>query len=388
LRILIYGTSPICGSGYATAVRYVSRGLMDRGHEVGIYAWNSHAGHVLDMNGCPVFPRTSTPTGWDGIGVWVDRMNADILLAIADPWIQGIEQWRSNHSAKVAFWYPCQSHPASPILVDLVNKADAALCYSQWGNDVMRRGGAEKSVYVPLGVDTNVYRPKDKDVSRKFLTDLTGRDLSEKYVVGMVAANSQTVPASRKAFDQTILAFAEFHKRDRPDAVLYLHTWPNRYQGGFDLGPIIEACGLDVGKDVLFPALCVQIPGLDDDGMASVYNAFDVACQATSAEGFGLPILEAQACGIPVIATDGSSMPELVKNGRLVEPACQLWAPFPVEGWVDIPSAKDIATWLRFFASGVWDGRDMGIEFAQGFTWDRVIDDYLLPALGPLSPGG
>ena len=35
-------------------------------------------------------------------------------------------------------------------------------------------------------------------------------------------------------------------------------------------------------------------------------------------EGFGIPIIEAQACGVPVIASDHSAMTELTHAGTLV----------------------------------------------------------------------
>jgi len=45
-----------------------------------------------------------------------------------------------------------------------------------------------------------------------------------------------------------------------------------------------------------------------------VYNAMDVFVLPTMAEGFGLPIVEAQACGVPALATDFSSCPELLPD--------------------------------------------------------------------------
>ena len=37
--------------------------------------------------------------------------------------------------------------------------------------------------------------------------------------------------------------------------------------------------------------------------------------------GFGVPLIEAQACGCPVVTTDFASMPELVRHGIAVRPA-------------------------------------------------------------------
>lgn len=41
-----------------------------------------------------------------------------------------------------------------------------------------------------------------------------------------------------------------------------------------------------------------------DKGLAAIYQAVDVLLFASFAEGFGMPIIEAQACGIPVVTSD------------------------------------------------------------------------------------
>ena len=62
------------------------------------------------------------------------------------------------------------------------------------------------------------------------------------------------------------------------------------------------------------------IGGYDPGYMALMYNNADVFLSPSKGEGFGIPIIEAQACGTPVIVTDFTSMPELVRWGYAVEP--------------------------------------------------------------------
>ncbi|MBC2839276.1 glycosyltransferase family 1 protein [Robiginitalea sp. SC105] len=51
------------------------------------------------------------------------------------------------------------------------------------------------------------------------------------------------------------------------------------------------------------------------------YNSSDLLFFASTREGFGLPILEAQSCGLPVLTSDRSSMPFVAGNGaHLVDP--------------------------------------------------------------------
>ena len=49
--------------------------------------------------------------------------------------------------------------------------------------------------------------------------------------------------------------------------------------------------------------------------LVQLYQDCDALLFPSRLEGFGLVALEAQACGLPVIATNGSSIPEVVKDG-------------------------------------------------------------------------
>ncbi|MDX2133693.1 MAG: glycosyltransferase family 1 protein [Saprospiraceae bacterium] len=60
---------------------------------------------------------------------------------------------------------------------------------------------------------------------------------------------------------------------------------------------------------------------LSDDSMQEVYAQCDLLLFASTAEGFGMPILEAQTVGRPVVTANCSSMPEVAGDGAcLVNP--------------------------------------------------------------------
>jgi glycosyltransferase involved in cell wall biosynthesis len=383
MRVMIYATSPLVGSGYATATRYVAKGLKNRGHDVANFAWNSHAGRIFNWDGVPIYPRANTLNGFDGLAPYCRHFDADLILAICDPWVMNEPQWRSGHDCPVVYWFPCQSEPASRTLVNIVKTGDAALCYSRWGTDAMRKAGAENVQYCPLGVDTSVYKPQEKKQARRELVDL-GFDLTDRFFAVMVAANASTVPIGRKAFDQALLAWRDYVHDYDSDAILYIHTWPGAHQGGMDLHPLVAHLGLE--DNVYFPSEEFYLLGLSDEWMAKLYASADVAIQATTAEGFGLPVLEAQACGTPVVTTDYSSMPELTAHGIAVGAAARLWAPSPMDGWVCVPDVKEIVDAIADIRKGTEkDSRQAGLDLAESLTWDRVIDDHLLPALEAVS---
>jgi glycosyltransferase involved in cell wall biosynthesis len=57
------------------------------------------------------------------------------------------------------------------------------------------------------------------------------------------------------------------------------------------------------------------------DLLLRIYNAVDCLVFPSLIEGFGLPVIEAQACGCPVITSNTSSLPEVAGDGAfLVDP--------------------------------------------------------------------
>ena len=51
-----------------------------------------------------------------------------------------------------------------------------------------------------------------------------------------------------------------------------------------------------------------------------IYSLCDVFVFPSTYEGFGLPVLEAQACGTPVILAESSCLPEVGGDGALYFP--------------------------------------------------------------------
>jgi glycosyltransferase involved in cell wall biosynthesis len=65
----------------------------------------------------------------------------------------------------------------------------------------------------------------------------------------------------------------------------------------------------------------VQLGRLDDDSLAAVYAGAHAFIFPSFCEGFGWPILEAQACGCPVITADNTSLKEVAGDGAIITSA-------------------------------------------------------------------
>jgi glycosyltransferase involved in cell wall biosynthesis len=61
----------------------------------------------------------------------------------------------------------------------------------------------------------------------------------------------------------------------------------------------------------------IELGQISHDAVAEAYRRCDFVIFASLYEGFGLPILEAQATGRPVITSNRSSMPEVAGDGAL-----------------------------------------------------------------------
>ena len=81
--------------------------------------------------------------------------------------------------------------------------------------------------------------------------------------------------------------------------------------------------------------------GIPAETLASIMRSANVLLLASRGEGFGIPVIEAQACGTPVIVTDWTAQPELVKDHGYVCEGQEDWDEMQ-ESWWKIPSVESI----------------------------------------------
>ena len=124
---------------------------------------------------------------------------------------------------------------------------------------------------------------------------------------------------------------------------------------------------------MIFPDRYSLLMGMYPPGyLALLYNAADVLIACSKTEGFGVPLIEAQACGCPVVTTDFASMPELVRHGIAVRPAGRMWHPH-LESWWAVPDVGGLPRrWRRCVvgAADVWAAG--GVMQAQAFIKSLV----------------
>lgn len=96
-----------------------------------------------------------------------------------------------------------------------------------------------------------------------------------------------------------------------------------------------------------------------------LYSGARCVVYPSNYEGFGLPILEAQASGAPIIASDTSSIPEVASSEALL-----LQPDDSVALTSALSRAIEDETWLR-------NCRLAGITKASGYTWSRCASETI-----------
>lgn len=201
---------------------------------------------------------------------------------------------------------------------ELNDRLDHVVAWTGFGAQQLALGGGKDGGWkgntsiIPLGVDTDLYYPRDKAESRaKVLPSEVGPD---DFVVGFVGRNQ-----ARKRIDLIIECFAEWY-HSRPSSTdnvwLYLHMAPTG-EGSVDVESLARY--YKISNNVIL-AEGVVGKGTTEAEMPYVYSSLDLFLVLSQAEGWCLPALEAMACGVPVIAGDHSAIGDWARDAAVLVP--------------------------------------------------------------------
>ncbi len=386
LRVLWYSNAPWAATGYGQQTAQVIQRLAKEGHQVAVHAMYGLAGSASTWNGFKIYPQGLFTYSDDVVVAhtmeWAnqDLSTPTLMMTLFDVWVlksESLKDWKN-----IASWVPIDHQPTPPdVLAWCSRKNVRPIAMSKFGSRMLDIAGVNH-LYVPHAIEP-VFQPTES-VTLANGRKMTGREFmgweEDRFVVSMVATNKGSQPA-RKAWAENILAFSIFAK-DHPDAVLYLYTEPNGAMSGINLVELMSACGIGDDKYRIVDQYAYR-HGMPQNVMAAMYTASDVLLACSMGEGFGIPVIEAQACGCRVIVSNFTAQPELVGDGWTVEG--QPWWDAAQKSWFFTPNVPDIVNALKSAYNAPRGPSKDAITHALGYGADKVFEESWKPAMKELS---
>ena len=385
VTVLWHSNAPWAGTGYSTQTKQAVERMSRDGHAVAVNANYGLQGTKMVWEDVPIFPMGveaySNDTVRANFASWKKENpdNPAHVIVLFDAWTMPKKMYEG---VPVSIWTMVDHQPIPPKVLEVLQWENVTpIAVTEFGLDQMRRAGLTKALYIPMAIDCDVYKPTGTYEGQ------TGREIigfdDDDFVVSIINANKASGAGGihRKAWAENILAFSIF-AQDKPDARLYMHTERFGNYGGLALDFLAKACGLSA-EQYRFVNQHAMHNGIPNEAMAAIFSATDCLLASTLGEGFGLTVLEAQACGTVAVVNNFSAQPELLGEGWLTE-GQPYWDGAQL-AWFNTPNIPSIVDGLEAaYARG--KGRsDKARQHALKYDADRVWAEYWRPYLASLA---
>ena len=372
MRILWSSNSPFAATGYGMQTATACARLQGMGHDMGIFAFYGLDGSKLDWFGMPIYPNPKHDWGVKLAPDFFKDFQADLLITLVDVWVLG----DMDPTLPWCPWFPVDHTPCPPLIIKALKSPGIVkpIAMSKYGVMEVAKSGID-CYYIPHSVNTKLFSPDAE--ARK-----TGRERykwQDKFVIGTVATNH----SERKNWSTSFQAARILADRHPGEIRYYCHTHPGD-ERGINLVELRE--NLHLEEVVFFPSLAQMIIGIPRDVLARAYNVMDVFLLPSKGEGFGIPLVEAQACEVPVITTNCTAQPELVGGGWLINGLRKVWT--GQGSWQFECDAEEVAERLEQAYQEWKDGsiqdkktkaREKALEYDDDKVyaeyWPKVLDD-------------
>jgi glycosyltransferase involved in cell wall biosynthesis len=224
----------------------------------------------------------------------------DALLIFTDPrffiWLWEAED-EIHQICPIAYWHLWDDDTFPPEYNKvLFESTDLINCINYPTYRYQKEWFPEKVNWVPHALPTEVFHPLSEQESLMAKRAILKGKPDDEFVVTWVGRN-----ARRKQPGDLLWAWKLFieqlkEKHGHTKATLIMHTDPNDNEGP-NLYNIVDMMKLN--NNVAF-----SIERTSFDDMRKMYAASDCSINVSSAEGFGLPILESLYCARPIIVKD------------------------------------------------------------------------------------
>jgi glycosyltransferase involved in cell wall biosynthesis len=372
-RILIWSVDPRAPTAYGQQCALLADALKAGGYDVAIGAMVSRAkDQGRPYHSMPVYDVKDGQHGATHLKAKIRRHRADLIGEV------------TGEGTRLGFWAPVDAFNVRsgglPVLYrGMLKLAPRAvpIAMSRFGERLFLEDGFSP-LYVPHMIDTDIFRPMDKTALRE-----AHGIPADAFVITLCAANSDLV---RKNFTGQ---FDAFGRAAQDNWLLLVHSdiqHPQTSTNSWDLDWLSHYYG--IADKVRFADRDRYVNArYTPHDLAAWYSMGDLHTQCTMAEGFGIPLIEAQACGLPVVATDGSAMSELVAPGGWRICGEPFMSPLIRAEWVNPPRELIAGAYNQAFFTTVERYaaiRAQAREFALNYSIETVMAEHWLPALKAL----
>jgi glycosyltransferase involved in cell wall biosynthesis len=154
-----------------------------------------------------------------------------------------------------------------------------------------------KIILTPLAADEIFQKKKNEDKLKK---------IKQKYGIKKKYFLFAAAIFERRYITETILAFQEIAKKYLDFQYLIIGKDLTSSQ---NISALIEKANSKLKRQ----AVVYRPSFVENEELATLYHGAHTLIYLSAYEGFGLPVLEGQACAIPVITSDGTSLREITK---------------------------------------------------------------------------
>lgn len=396
MNIAIITNSTYGGYGYSIVGKNVCKGLRDKGYNCIIFGMQTIARTIKDEYGNINIPFRYDPFGSDSLGNYINCYNINLIIGIFDKWL---DQWNYLIPLIKQFNIPYIQHitinsePISPYLHSKVVDANMIVCPSKWNLKLIQNVGlGDKSIWIPHGVDTDIYKPIDEDEKNKLKEKM---NLKDKFVFLSI----QRHKGLQKNFPALFYSYNIF-LQNVPDAKkntrMLILTDPTEPEGMMNLLHLRERLGLQEYVKFVKTKPTSDCEGLeiaseedqkafyhhanfklDEYEMRKVYGLSDCFVNSSSGESFCLPVLESFAMGLPVVAPNFGAVVELVnesKAGLLAKIKMMYTTPLISDiAYVDEINLAELMNTIYINKKLREEMRENGIKYAQQYDWKTKI---------------
>lgn len=378
MKIAFFSNAPWIGTGYGTQTAQVCSRMKADGHDVAILANYGLAGAITTWEGIPVYPQGADPWSNDVIVAhtmdW-GRGDPVVLVTLFDVWPLRNEHF--DQLPVIASWVPVDHVPTPPQVAAWCSRPNVVpIAMAEFGQRALAESGVD-ALHAPLAIDTKATFTLDADGSA---FRAQHRIPDDAHLTVINAANKANGAWHRKAWAEMFMALGE-HMAVHRNAWVYIHTLTDRSHGGWDIDRLITRFGLPKDRVRIVDQYKYRV-GLPAEHVAAAYAAGDVLLSTSMSEGFGLAVVEAQACGTPVIVTDCTAQPELVGDGWLV--SAQPWWDEALDACVFTPSVPGIIAALAESHARPRGRSAKARLFAERYDADVVYEAAWRPVLAQL----